>query len=121
MMDTINTAELAPLAAVLIALGVLLYQSPTRAWKLLVASLEQRVSNLEKHLITKDETIRELEGHLRRHRTIRSVLEALLRDHGILVPRFNDGEHPAEFPVERRTPVVTVDATTIHVESAEQP
>lgn len=113
----LSTDQLVAIAGVATALGVLIYQSPTRAWKLLVKSLEQRVTLLENQLTKKDETINALEAEVRRYRTIRSVLENLLRVNRIEVPIFQPGEHPDVAP-ERRAPIATVSLETPHQEEA---
>lgn len=115
-----GSGELVAIAGVITALGVLIYQSPTRAWKLLVQSLEARVTALEAQLRDKDKTIDHLESEVRRLRTIRSVLENLLRRHSIDIPLFQPGEHPDIAP-ERRAPVATVALEVPHHDQEPKP
>lgn len=108
----IDSGSAVPVAAALAALAAFLYTSPGRAWRMVVESLEKRVSNLEDQLREKDAVIRELnecisqrDGVIRRLRAIRSVLENLLHRAGVPVPPMTDDDHPDVAP-ERRTPVV---------------
>lgn len=93
--------------ALLTAAGVFIYQSPGRAWRMLVENLEARVRNLENERTANREELAAAEGEVRRLRTIRSVLEDLLRRAGIDIPVFHPGEHPDIAP-ERRSPIATV-------------
>lgn len=101
------------------ALGAFLYVSPGRAWRMALRSLEKRVDYLEERLEQRDADVAKLEAELRRSRTIRAILENLLRAAGLEVPRFAPGQHP-ELAPERRTspPVVVVDT---HATEQEEP
>jgi len=93
----------------LIGLATLIYTSPGKAWRMLVESLEKRVTSLEEERDRNREELQKAETELRRHRMIRSVLENLLRVHApqILIPDFGDEEHPDVAPERRSSPPVT--------------
>lgn len=92
-----------------LAIGTLVYTSPSKAWRLLVESLNQRVTALEKERDANRKELREAEGEVRRLRTIRSVLEDLLRRAGIEIPTFEPGQHPDIAPERRAVPTVVVE------------
>lgn len=91
--------------ATITAIGTLLYVTPGKAWRMLVESLNERVTLLEQERTENRIELRAAEVEVRRLRTIRSVLEDLLRRAGIEVPQFVSGEHPDVAP-ERRSSVV---------------
>lgn len=98
-------------ATLLTAIGALVYTSPGRAWKLLVENLSDRVKNLEAERDEYKAAMKDAEKEVRRLRTIRSVLEDLIRQLGGTVPFFHDGEHHDVAPERRANPIATVVVT----------
>lgn len=104
------------------ALGALVYISPARAWKMLAESsrdqvkdLGRRVDRLEDTVAQRDRAIEQRDGVIRRLRSIRSVLENLLHQHGIAIPVFLEDDHPEVAP-ERRSPTVSAATASVVVE-----
>lgn len=111
-----NTTELILIGAAvgglftgLAALIKIFMESPGKAWRMLVESLNQRVLALENERDENRKELREAEAEVRRLRTIRSVLEDMLRRAGISIPPFSPGEHPDVAPERRAVPVVRVE------------
>ena len=94
-----------------VGVGTLIYTSPGRAWRMLVESLNARVTQLEKERDENRKELHEAEAEVRRLRTIRSVLEDLLRRAGIEIPQFQPGQHPDVAPERRAVPTVVVHDT----------
>ena len=92
-----------------VGIGTLVYTSPGRAWRLLVESLNARVTQLEKERDENRKELQHAEAEVRRLRTIRSVLEDLLRRAGIEIPAFQPGEHPDIAPERRAQQRVVVE------------
>jgi len=90
-------------ATLVTAIGALIYTSPGRAWKLLVEDLNYRVKSLEQERDGYKASMHEAESQVRRLRTIRSILEDIIRGLGGTVPSFHNGEHPDVAPERRST------------------
>lgn len=95
------------------AIGTLLYTTPGKAWRLLVTSLNERVTMLEQERVANRHELVEAESEVRRLRTIRSVLEDLLRRASVKIPTFPHDDCGGEVAPERRDPaIVVVDPST---------